>query len=189
MNRNEVERHPGGGANSSTDNYLSDYGSFAGEIAIEAVVNDVDADPGTLGQYVADTDGNPPHGAIYANLIQDIQATNINASQTAAHVQAAADISTHREPAASSTATSQPDIGGYVAEKHTTVWWSGAYRSTVVGQHYAWLLDEAATVKAQIKPTGRLEPTPRAEFDRVNSAAAGGVGLTTTTACLRPSRS
>ena len=52
------------------------------------------------------------------------------------------------------------DVGGYV--KKDTMWWYGAYRSTVVGQRYAWLLDEAATVKARVQ-TGKLtyNPTPR----------------------------
>jgi hypothetical protein len=54
------------------------------------------------------------------------------------------------------------DVGGYL--KKNKAWWYGAYRSTVVGQRYPWLLDTAATLTAAVgtgKVTYTLSPRQR----------------------------
>ena len=71
VNRTEVEGIRVGGATGASDNYFSDYGSFA-EIAIKAVGNTAAMPvPGILGQYVSKSGGNTYRGDVYADYQGD----------------------------------------------------------------------------------------------------------------------
>ena len=82
VHRNEVEGIRVGGANGSSDNYLSDYASFA-EIAITAVGHSASMPvPGILARYVSKSGGNAFHGDVYADFQNDrMEATNIDSEQ------------------------------------------------------------------------------------------------------------
>ena len=82
VHRNEVEGIRVGGANGSSDNYLSDYASFA-EIAVTAVGNSAAMPvPGILVRYVSKSGGNAFHGNVYADFQDDgMAATNIDNDQ------------------------------------------------------------------------------------------------------------
>ena len=160
MNRNEVEGIRVGGANGSSDNYFSDYASFA-EIAIKAVGQSASMPvPGTLGQYVSKSGGNAYHGAVYADIQNEaIQATNIDAAQIASGVAGGPNLDVRDVNRLQRFRDFTADVGGYL--RKDKAWWYVAYRDTVVGQRYAWLLDDAATVKAQVgtaKVTYNLTP-------------------------------
>jgi hypothetical protein len=160
VNRNEVEGIRVGGANGSSDNYYSDYGSFA-EIAVRAVGQTAAMPvPGTLGQYVSKSGGNAYHSAVYADFQNEaIQATNIDARQIAAGVTGGPHLDVRDVNRLEHFRDLTADMGGYV--RKDKAWWYGAYRDTSVGQRYAWLLDTAATVGARVgtgKVTYNLSP-------------------------------
>jgi hypothetical protein len=161
MNRNEVEGIRVGGANGASDNYFSDYASFA-EIAIRAVGQSASMPvPGTLGQYVSKSGGNEYHGAVYADLENEaIEATNIDADQIASGLAGGPHLDVHDVNRLQGFRDFTADVGGYLRKDRA--WWYGAYRDTSVGQRYAWLLDTTATVKARVA-TGKVtyNLTPR----------------------------
>ena len=84
VNRNEVEGIRVGGATGASDNYFSDFGSFA-EIAIKAVGHTAAMPvPGTLGQYVSKSGGNTFQGSIYGDYQGEaFGSTNIDQDQLA----------------------------------------------------------------------------------------------------------
>lgn len=154
MNRNEVEGIRVGGANGASDNYFSDYASFA-EIAIKTVGQSASMPvPGTMGQYVSKSGGNAYHGAVYADVQDEaIQATNIDASQIASGVAGGPHLDVHDVNRLQHFRDFTADVGGYLRKDRA--WWYGAYRETSVGQRYPWLLDATATVRARIA-TGKV---------------------------------
>lgn len=161
MNRNEVEGIRVGGANGASDNYFSDYGSFA-EIAIKSVGQSASMPvPGTLGQYVSKSGGNAYHGSVYGDLqTEALQSTNIDDSQIAAGITGGPDLDARNVNRLDRFRDITADVGGYLRKDR--LWWYAAYRDTVVGQRYPWLLESTATVAAQIT-TGKVtyNLTPR----------------------------
>lgn len=161
MNRNEVEGIRVGGANGASDNYFSDYASFA-EIAIKAVGQSASMPvPGTLGQYVGKSGGNTYHGAVYADFQNEaVEASNIDARQIAAGVAGGPHLAVQDVNRLQGFRDFTADIGGYLRKDRA--WWYGAYRDSAVGQRYPWLLDATATVAAHIT-TGKMtyNLTPR----------------------------
>jgi hypothetical protein len=161
MNRNEVEGIRVGGANGSSDNYYSDYASFA-EIAITGVGQSASMPvPGTLGQYVSKSGGNAYHGTIYADFQNEtLQATNIDSGQIASGVTGGPHLDVRDVNRLKRFRDFTADVGGYV--RKDKAWWYGAYRDTGVGLRYPWLPDAAANVTARVQ-TGKVtyNLTPR----------------------------
>jgi hypothetical protein len=154
VNRNEVEGIRVGGANGANDNYFSDYASFA-EIAIKAVGHTAAMPaPGTLAQYVSKSGGNAYHGSAYADYQNETwQAINIDRTQIALGVSGGPGLDARDVNRLERFRDFNADVGGYL--KEDKAWWYGAYRDTVVGQRYAWLLDTAATLTAAVG-TGKV---------------------------------
>ncbi len=163
VNRNEVEGIRVGGANGANDNYLSDFASFE-EIAVKAVGQTATMPvPGTLSQYVSKSGGNMYRGALYADFQSEaLESTNIDSDQIARGVSGGPGLDVRDVNRLERFRDFTADAGGYV--KKDRAWWYGAYRSTVVQQRYAWLLDEAATLDAVVatgKVTSALSPRHR----------------------------
>jgi len=154
VNRNEVEGIRVGGANGSQDNYLSDFASFA-EVAIKAVGQTASMPvPGTLSQYVSKSGGNTYHGNVYADFQNDrLESTNIDDAQIARGVSGGPGLDARDVNRLERFRDFTADTGGYL--KKDTAWWYGAYRSTAVAQRYAWLLDTAAELDAEVV-TGKV---------------------------------
>ena len=154
MNRNEVEGIRVGGANGANDNYLSDFGSFA-EIAIKAAGNTAAMPvPGTLSQSISKSGGNTYHGSLYADFQDDaMEATNIDSAQIARGVSGGPTLAVRDVNRLQRFRDFNVDAGGYL--KKDKAWWYGGYRSTLLEQRYAWLLDKAATIAADVG-TGKL---------------------------------
>ena len=154
VHRNEVEGMRVGGANGINDNYLSDFASFS-EIAINAVGHSAAMPvPGTMAQYVSKSGGNAYHGAVYADVQRDDwQATNIDDAQIARGVTGGPGLNGRAVNRLRRFRDFTGDIGGYLAKDRA--WWYAAYRDTTVEQRYAWLLDAAATLSAQVA-TGKF---------------------------------
>jgi hypothetical protein len=154
MNRNEVEGIRVGGANGANDNYGSDFGSFA-EIAIKAAGNTAAMPvPGTLSQSVSKSGGNTYHGSLYADFQNEaMEATNIDGDQIALGVSGGPNLAVRDVNRLRRFRDFNADAGGYL--KKDRAWWYGAYRSTLLEQRYAWLLDKAATLAADVG-TGKV---------------------------------
>ena len=154
VNRNEVEGIRVGGANGSQDNYLSDFASFA-EVAIKAVGQTASMPvPGTLSQYVSKSGGNAYHGSLYADFQNDrMESTNIDDAQIARGVSGGPGLDARDVNRLQRFHDFTADAGGYLKKDKT--WWYGAYRSTAVAQRYAWLLDTAAELEADVV-TGKV---------------------------------
>jgi len=160
VNRNEVEGIRVGGANGAQDNYLSDFASFA-EIAISAVGHGAAMPvPGTLSQYVSKSGGNAYHGSLYTDFQNDaLEATNIDSAQIARGVSGGPGLDARDVNRLKLFRDVNMDSGGYL--KKDKAWWYAAYRSTAVEQRYAWLLDTAARLSAEVatvKVTYALSP-------------------------------
>ncbi len=154
VNRNDVEGIRVGGANGSQDNYLSDFASFE-EIAITAVGQSAAMPvPGTLGQYVSKSGGNAYQGSVYADFQNDaLESTNIDDSQIARGVSGGPGLDARDVNRLERFRDFHVDMGGYI--KRDKAWWYGAYRSSAVKQRYAWLLDTAADLEADVQ-TGKV---------------------------------
>ena len=149
VHRNEVEGIRVGGANESSDNYLSDYASFA-EIAVTAVGHSAAMpNPGILTRYVSKSGGNAFHGDLYADFQGDwMEATNIDDDQLLRGVTGGPDLPARKVNQLQRFRDFTIDAGGYL--KKDKAWWDGAYRSSSVAQRYPWLLDSAATLDAEV---------------------------------------
>ena len=154
MNRNEVEGIRVGGANGANDNYLSDFGSFA-EITIKAAGHTAAMPvPGTLSQSISKSGGNTYHGSLYADFQDDaMEATNIDSAQIARGVSGGPTLAVRDVNRLQRLRDFNVDAGGYLQKDKA--WWYGGYRSTLLEQRYAWLLDKAATIAADVA-TGKL---------------------------------
>ncbi len=154
VHRNEVEGMRVGGANGINDNYFSDFASFS-EIAIKAVGHSAAMPvPGTMAQYVSKSGGNAYHGAVYADVQRDDwQAVNIDDAQIARGVTGGPGLNGREVNRLRRFRDFTGDIGGYLEKDRA--WWYAAYRDTTVEQRYAWLLDAAATLSAQVA-TGKF---------------------------------
>ena len=154
VNRNDVEGIRVGGANGSQDNYLSDFASFE-EIAITAVGQSAAMPvPGTLGQYVSKSGGNAYRGSVYADLQNDaLESTNIDDGQIARGVSGGPGLDAREVNRLEHFRDFHVDMGGYI--KRDKAWWYGAFRSSAVKQRYAWLLDTAADLEADVQ-TGKV---------------------------------
>ena len=160
VNRNEVEGIRVGGATGASDNYFSDYGSFA-EIATKAVGNTAAMPvPGILGQYVSKSGGNTYRGDVYADYQGEaLESTNIDQDQLARGVAGGPGLDSRDVNRLKRFRDFTVDVGGYL--KKDRAWWYCAYRSSVVEQRYAWLLDDAARIAASVgsaKATYQLTP-------------------------------
>ena len=160
VHRTEVEGIRVGGANAAADNYFSDFGSFA-EIATKAVGNNAAMPvPGMLGQYVSKSGGNSYRGDIYADYQgESMQSTNIDDDQLARGVVGGPGFDRRNLNRLETFHDFTADIGGYL--KKDRAWWYGAYRSSVVEQRHAWLLDDSARIAATVgtaKVTYQLTP-------------------------------
>ena len=163
VHRNEVEGIRVGGANGSSDNYLSDYASFA-EIAVTAVGHSAAMpDPGILIRYVSKSGGNTFHGNVYADFQNDwMEATNIDDDQIRRGVTGGPGLPARDVNKLQRFRDFTIDAGGYL--KKDKAWWYGAYRSSSLTQRYPWLLDSAATLDAEVvtgKGTYLLSPRHR----------------------------
>ena len=175
MNRNEVEGIRVGGANGSSDNYFSDYASFA-EIAIKAVGQSASMPvPGTLGQYVSKSGGNAYHGAVYADFQNEaMQATNIDAAQIASGVAGGPHLDVHDvnrlqgfgTSRPTSAATSRKTRRGGIAPTATPA--SGSATRGCSTRRRRW------TAKIVYRQAD-LQPDAAAQADRLRAAAARGV--------------
>ena len=173
VHRNEVEGIRVGGANGSSDNYLSDYASFA-EIAITAVGNSAAMpDPGILARYVSKSGGNAFHGNVYADFQNDgMEATNIDNDQIRRGVTGGPGLPARDVNKLQRFRDFTIDAGGYL--KKDKAWWYGAYRSSSVTQRYPWLLDTAATLDAEVV-TGKATVPPVSPASARRLHAARGV--------------
>ena len=170
VNRNEVEGIRVGGANGAQDNYLSDFASFA-EVAIKAVGQTASMPvPGTLSQYVSKSGGNAYHGSLYADFQNDrMESTNIDDAQIARGVSGGPGLDARDVNRLQRFRDFTADAGGYL--KKDKAWWYGAYRSTAVAQRYAWLLDTAAELEAEVvHGQGHLPAVARPEARRLSAA-------------------
>jgi hypothetical protein len=163
VHRNEVEGIRVGGANGSSDNYLSDYASFA-EIAVTAVGNSAAMpNPGILVRYVSKSGGNAFHGNVYADFQNDgMEASNIDDDQIRRGVTGGPELAARDVNKLQRFRDVTIDAGGYL--KKDKAWWYGAYRSSSLEQRYPWLLDTAATIDAEVvtgKATYLLSPRHR----------------------------
>ena len=163
VHRNEVEGIRVGGANGSSDNYISDYASFA-EIAITAVGHSASMPvPGILARYVSKSGGNAFHGDLYADFQDDgMAATNIDNEQILRGVTGGPGLPARDVNRLEQFRDFTMDAGGYL--KKDTAWWYGAYRSSNVTQRYPWLLDVPARLDAEVvtgKATVLLSPRHR----------------------------
>jgi hypothetical protein len=163
VHRNEVEGIRVGGANGSSDNYLSDYASFA-EIAITAVGHSASMpNPGIRARYVSKSGGNAFHGDLYADFQNDgMEATNIDNDQILSGVTGGPGLPARDVNKLQRFRDLTMDAGGYL--KKDRAWWYGAYRSSSVTQSYPWLLDTSATLDAEVvtgKATVLLSPRHR----------------------------
>jgi hypothetical protein len=154
LNRNEVEGIRVGGANGSSDNYYSDYASFA-EIAIKAVGQTASMPvPGTLGQYLSKSGGNAYHGAVYSDFQNEgMQSTNIDARQIAAGVAGGPLLDVRDVNRLQQFRDFTADVGGYLNKEKA--WWYAAYRDTTVQQRFPWLLDTVSHLRTQVT-SGKL---------------------------------
>ena len=160
VHRNEVEGIRVGGAINASDNYFSDFASFA-EIAIEAVGHSAAMPvPGVMAQYVSKSGGNAYRAGAYADFQSDAwEATNIGDDQIARGVSGGPGLDARDVNRVQRFRDFTADVGGYL--KRDRAWWYAAYRETEVRQRYAWLLDAAATLRARVatgKITHRLSP-------------------------------
>jgi len=154
MNRNEVEGIRVGAANGTNDNYLPDFASF-GEIVIKAAGNSPAMPvPGTLSHVVTKSGGNAYHGSMHLGFQNDsLEAANIDDGQIARGVSGGPGLDVRDINRLEQFRDFNADVGGYL--KKGKAWWYGAYRSTAVAQRYAWLLDDAARLEAEVG-TGKL---------------------------------
>ena len=164
VNRNEVEGIRIGGANGPSDNYFSDFASFA-EITITAVGHTASMPvPGVRTNYVSKSGGNSFRGSLYADVQgETLQARNIDDDQLARSVAGGPAV----DPRDVNRLQRFRDVtaggGGYM--KKDKAWWFGAYRSSVVEQRYAWLLDDASRIEATVGTAkATYELTPRQQL-------------------------
>lgn len=160
VNRNEIEGMRIGGATGASDNYFSDFASFA-EITIKAVGHTASMPvPGTLGQYVSKSGGNAYQASVYADFQGEaFESTNIDQDQLARGVAGGPGLDSRDINRLKRFRDFTADAGGYV--KKDKAWWYGAYRSSVVEQRYPWLLDDASRIAATVgtaKATYQLTP-------------------------------
>lgn len=149
VHRNEVEGIRVGGANGSSDNYFSDYASFA-DIAVTAVGHSAAMPvPGILVRYVSKSGGNAFHGNVYADFQNDrMDGSNIDDDQIRQGVTGGPGLPARDVNKLQRFRDFTIDAGGYL--KKDKAWWYGAHRSSSVTQRYPWLLDAAATLDAEV---------------------------------------
>jgi hypothetical protein len=160
VHRNEIEGIRIGGATGASDNYFSDFASFA-EISIKSIGHTASMPvPGTLGQYVSKSGGNTYQGSLYGDYQGEaFESTNIDQDQLARGVAGGPGLDSRDVNRLKRFRDFTVDTGGYV--KKDKAWWYGAYRSTVVEQRYPWLLDDASRISATVgsaKATYLLTP-------------------------------
>jgi hypothetical protein len=152
VHRTEVEGIRVGGATGPSDNYFSDFSSFA-EIAIKAVANTAAMPvPGALAQYVSKSGGNTYHGSIYADYQgETFQSTNIDQDQLGRGVSGCPNLDARDVNRLKQFRDLTADAGGYITKDRA--WWYAAYRSSAVEQRYPWLLDDSSRIAATVGST------------------------------------
>jgi hypothetical protein len=160
VNRNEVEGIRIGGANGPSDNYFSDFASF-GQITITAVGHTASMPvPGVRTNYVSRSGGNTYRGSLYADVQgETFQASNIDDDQLVRGVGGGPGVDRREVNRLKRFRDITANGGGYM--RKDKAWWFGAYRSSVVEQRYAWLLDAASRIEATVgtaKATYQLTP-------------------------------
>ena len=100
-------------------------------------------------------------GDVYADYQDESwQSTNIDAGQLSRGVAGGPGLNSRDVNRLESFRDVTADIGGYL--KKDRAWWYGAYRSSVVEQRYAWLLDDAARIVAKVGTAkATYQATPR----------------------------